>query len=114
MAILSMLWFRVCLCCVGWPSFGLPIVSAATCLQDGIPPDQRQNITIDGVSMPLGIAAGSWDSSTVVSDIYQILVSEVLGYHARTQEVSSSLYALLAVSGCSGFVYFVSNGAYYT
>lgn len=77
MAILWMLWFRVCLWCAWWSSFGLPLVWATTCLQDGIPEDQRQNITIDGVSMPLGLAMGNWDSAQLVTSVYQILASEV-------------------------------------
>ena len=74
-----MLWFRVCLW--WWLSFGLPVVlatgtAATTCLQDGIPEDQRQNLTIDGVSMPLGVATGGWDSVDLVTRVYQILASE--------------------------------------
>ena len=74
-----MLWFRVCLW--WWSSFGLPVVlatgtAATTCLQDGIPEDQRQNLTIDGVSMPLGVATGGWDSVDLVTRVYQILASE--------------------------------------
>lgn len=31
------------------------LAAGTTCLPNAIPEDQRQNITIDGVSMPLGI-----------------------------------------------------------
>ena len=72
-----MLWFRVCL---WWSSCGwLPLeilATATTCLQDGIPEDQRQNLTIDGVSMPLGVATSGWDSVDLVTRVYQILASE--------------------------------------
>ena len=75
--------------------------SARQCLPDAVREDERLNITVEGVSMPVGVAAGNWESAYLVADMFQILTQEVLGYHAH-QEVSTggSTAMALRLAGC--------------
>eukprot|EP00434_Breviolum_minutum_P026215 symbB.v1.2.023175.t1/scaffold2102.1/size90421/5 len=86
--------------CLGFFAL-LHVAVGITCLPDAIPESQRQNITIAGVQMPLGVTTGDWDSAIVARDLYGILVSEVLGYNVVLSKVRSSNAQLHAASGCS-------------
>ncbi|CAK9050882.1 40S ribosomal protein S6, partial [Durusdinium trenchii] len=73
---------------------------AQTCLPDAIPREQRQNISMNGVSMPIGITFGDWDSAKVMGEVYGILTSEVLGYHTQKQLRAGSSDNLHCLGGC--------------
>jgi len=90
------LMFKICF----WLQFFH--ASATTCLPDAIPQDQRQNITMQQVQMPLGITTGDWDSGILLAELYGILVSEVLGYNIVQNRDPSTTYQLHSISGCSG------------
>ena len=51
-------------------------VGATTCLPDGTPEADRKNVVVDGESMPLGIWVSAFDSSLIVSKIYEIIAQE--------------------------------------
>ena len=78
---------------------------ARQCLPDAVREDERLNITVEGVSMPVGLAVGNWESAYLVADMFQILTQEVLGYHAQ-QGISSggSTTMALQLAGCDGVV----------
>eukprot|EP00913_Durusdinium_trenchii_P023614 g22186.t1 len=44
--------------------------------EEAVPWSRRRNVTLDGVSMPLGIVIGNWGSAKLVSNVYRIIVSE--------------------------------------
>ena len=52
------------------------VVGVTTCLPDAIPEEDRQNVVVDGESMPLGIWTSAFDSSTIVSKIYEIIAQD--------------------------------------
>eukprot|EP00435_Cladocopium_sp_Y103_P061231 s102_g22.t2 len=70
------------------------------CLPDAIPEIERQNVVVDGISMPIGIWSSSWDSALIVSSIYQILVQEKLGYNSSISIGNISKIQLWKVAGC--------------
>ncbi|CAK9096175.1 unnamed protein product [Durusdinium trenchii] len=76
------------------------IADGRVCLPDAVPEDQRQNITMMGKSMPLGVAAGNWDSALAARDVYAILVEEILGYNAEIQPTPSTVSTLRLLAGC--------------
>jgi len=51
------------------------------CFSDAIPESQRRNITVGGQSMPIGSLPMSWDSAQFLQHLFEILVSEKLGYN---------------------------------
>ena len=75
--------------------------SSMTCLQDAIPVAERINITMDGVSMPLGIWQNAWDSSKIISQMYGIIASEVLGLHVEFATGPASELILGKLAGCA-------------
>ena len=75
------------------------------CLPDGIPADERKNITVwttaGAQSMPIGVWKLDWASASLVGAVYTILTSEVLGYNVATSGASvTSRPALYALAGC--------------
>lgn len=75
----------------------------ARCLPEpeAIPPESRQNITVDGQGMPLGIFTLDWASARVEAEIYRILVTEKLGFNAVQSGLGqSSVSAVYALAGC--------------
>jgi len=75
-------------------------VYGRVCLPDAIPEFERKNVSVDGVSMPIGIWSAGWDSIKIVSSIYQILVEEKLGYSVSLGMGSTSKVALWKLAGC--------------
>ncbi|CAE8711814.1 unnamed protein product [Polarella glacialis] len=80
---------------------GLAIsVEARTCLPDAIPENQRSNITVGGVSMPLGVWSPYWASGYVSTYVFSILAGDVLGYQIAEGGGSSSTQMVFALGGC--------------
>ncbi|CAE8652094.1 unnamed protein product [Polarella glacialis] len=80
---------------------GLAIsVKARTCLLDALPENQRSNITVGGVSMPLGVWSCHWASGYVSAYVFSILAGEVLGYQIAEGGGSSSKQMVFALGGC--------------
>ncbi|CAE7337327.1 RPS6 [Symbiodinium natans] len=75
-------------------------VESQTCFQDAIPDEDRFNISLDGLSMPLGIWQNAWDSSGIVSNIYGILASEKLGFKIYSETGPASELILGKLAGC--------------
>eukprot|EP00435_Cladocopium_sp_Y103_P020125 s928_g4.t3 len=61
---------------------------------------QRLNVTVDGLSVPIGIASANWNSVELVSKIFGILVSEVVGYHVVDGLEQGSAEMIYRLSGC--------------
>ena len=73
-----------------------------TCFDDAIPLGNRTNITLDGLSMPIGTWELKWDSSSLVTRIFEILASEKLGFHVENLGGhSSSTPVAYMLGGCS-------------
>ena len=73
----------------------------SSCLTDPIPENARNNITIDGQSLPLGLWVHDWDSAAVVTEVMKILVEETLGYHVVIGPAgTSSDKGIHALAGC--------------
>ncbi|CAE8615626.1 unnamed protein product [Polarella glacialis] len=80
---------------------GLAIsVKARTCLPDALPENQRSNINVSGVSMPLGVWSCQWASGYVSAYVFSILAGEVLGYQIAEGGGSSSTQMVFALGGC--------------
>ena len=56
-------------------------IADGACLPDAI--TERQNITVDGVRMPLGILVLDWASAEISAAIFHIIVSDQLGFNRR-------------------------------
>ena len=82
-------------------SLGVGTASSVSCLWDAIPAAERINITMDGVSMPLGIWQNAWDSSVIISQMYGIIASEVLGLHVEFATGPASELILGKLAGCA-------------
>ena len=80
---------------------GLVLSTATQCLPQAVPENQRLNISLEGVSMPVGVASGDWPSAALAAKMFQILVQEVLGYHSHQglNEGGSSA-AIQELAGC--------------
>ena len=73
-----------------------------TCFDDAIPLGNRTNITLDGLSMPIGTWELKWDSASLVTRIFEILASEKLGFHVENLGGhSSSTPVAYMLGGCS-------------
>eukprot|EP00434_Breviolum_minutum_P000845 symbB.v1.2.000743.t1/scaffold36.1/size400579/15 len=99
--------FYLCLACLMacWGILSLLFHQALAnelCFQEAISPSERKNVTLDGVSMPLGIAVGNWDSAILVNEIYSILVSEVLGFNIIKSLTRTSRAQVFVLAGCNG------------
>ncbi|CAE8642413.1 unnamed protein product [Polarella glacialis] len=80
---------------------GLAIsVKARTCLPEALPENQRLNITVGGVSMPLGVWSPDWASGYISAYVFSILAGEVLGYQIAEGGGSSSTQMVFALGGC--------------
>ena len=76
--------------------------SARTCFDDAIPFGNRTNITLDGLSMPIGTWELKWDSASLVTRIFEILASEQLGFHVENLGGhSASTPVAYMLGGCS-------------
>ena len=71
------------------------------CLPNAIPEEQRLNITMEGVSMPVGLSVGAWESAIATSDIFEILTREVLGYHTVRVSASGGWASIHHLAGCT-------------
>lgn len=77
-------------------------IGDTACLPNAVPTSARKNITVGGVSMPLGIMVQEWASGIILYEMYKILASEVLGYNAvKAGGGSSAMKALFHLSGCA-------------
>lgn len=72
-----------------------------TCFEDGIPLSKRANITIDDIAGPLSTWRLSWDSSLLLSHIFEILAAEKLGFVVDAETGPSSTDVLYMLAGCS-------------
>eukprot|EP00929_Paragymnodinium_shiwhaense_P063111 TRINITY_DN31548_c0_g2_i3.p1 TRINITY_DN31548_c0_g2~~TRINITY_DN31548_c0_g2_i3.p1 ORF type:complete len:1076 (+),score=49.28 TRINITY_DN31548_c0_g2_i3:174-3401(+) len=69
------------------------------CLDDAA--SRRENITVAGVSMPLGLWPGNWASSLLSSHVFLIVAQEVLGIETTMGEGSDyELLRMDALGGC--------------
>lgn len=78
--------------------------SSGQCLptNEAIAEEQRLNINVDGLDIPLGIVQFPWATSAVDTNIYAIIVEEVLGIHTTFRaSVDTSAHGLLQVAGCT-------------
>lgn len=85
----------------------LILTASSSCLTNVtkvVSPEARKNVTIDGVSMPLGIIMFAWETSEIVSHVFKILIEEVLGYRTQLTRVVSSNHAVFILAGCPGAV----------
>lgn len=81
--------------CLGRPN------AQPLCLPEAIRPAQWQNIIVDDVSMPVGIWTYDWDSAWLVTEIFRILATEVLGINTTsTGHDALTPSGWLALSGC--------------
>ena len=92
---LSLLWFS------SQVLQTLPVSGEQMCLDDAIPKQNRANITVDGVSMPLSLWKLSWDSGMLFASIFEILAAEKLGYNVDATVGPSSTDVLYMLAGCS-------------
>ncbi|CAE8679201.1 unnamed protein product [Polarella glacialis] len=80
---------------------GLAIsVKARTCMPDAVPENQRSNITVGGISMPLVVWYPQWASGQTSAYVFSILAGDVLGYHMsedRARSGSSSQEMILCI-----------------
>ena len=76
-------------------------LASTNCFEDAIPLERRANITIDGESMPLSTWRLSWDSSILLSLIFEILAAEKLGFLVDSTTGPSSTDVLYMLAGCS-------------
>ncbi|CAK9079698.1 unnamed protein product [Durusdinium trenchii] len=73
-----------------------------TCFKDAIQPADRVDITMDGVSMPIGVWDLYWDSGLIFARIFQILASEKLGYNVEILGGSSNSNSVVfRLAGCN-------------
>jgi len=81
----------------GWVASG-----HAACLPNPVPEADRVNVTMQGVSMPLGLVTVAWDSALVQREIFLIVAKEILGFNAESVGIWywSSAAAYLKVAGC--------------
>eukprot|EP00438_Fugacium_kawagutii_P023727 Skav228054 [mRNA] locus=scaffold1188:261531:273422:+ [translate_table: standard] len=86
---------------VGTLLFCVIEIANANCFEDAIPVVSRSNITVDGLSMPIGTWELQWDSASIVTRIFEILSSEKLGFHvANLGGHSSSTPVVYKLGGC--------------
>lgn len=107
---LQLMWINLCPCSEAMNpileilltalSLGVT-ANSVSCLPDAIPAAERINITMDGVSMPLGIWQNAWDSSVIISQMYGIIASEVLGLHVEFATGPASELILGKLAGCA-------------
>ncbi|CAJ1365908.1 unnamed protein product [Effrenium voratum] len=69
------------------------------CIDGAVLPDQRANITFDGISMPVGVVMGTWESSRIVAEIYSIIASEVLGFAVHQTVSAAGHLMFMALTG---------------
>ncbi|CAE8591418.1 unnamed protein product [Polarella glacialis] len=80
---------------------GLAIsIKARTCMPDAVPENQRSNITVGGLSMPLVVWYPQWASGHTSAYVFSILAGDVLGYHMSEDSGSSSQEMFFALGGC--------------
>lgn len=75
-----------------------PLRVVATCLSQTV--STRRNVTVDEISMPLGIWVNDWDSARIVAEVYAILAEEILGYNVYKDLGSQSSLQLQKLAGC--------------
>ncbi|CAE7335693.1 RPS6 [Symbiodinium natans] len=76
--------------------------AARQCLPNPVEERFRKNVTVDGISRPIGIWVNGWDSAEVVSELYGILVSELMGYNVELSEGSNGRTQVQRLAGCYG------------
>ncbi|CAK8995298.1 unnamed protein product [Durusdinium trenchii] len=85
---------------------GLKGFGSELCLEDGVPESQRKYIQDGaGIDIPIGIFESNWASSWLLNKLTEMLVQEVMGYHAKVDprmgaNGASCFYAL---PGCMDF-----------
>eukprot|EP00434_Breviolum_minutum_P012081 symbB.v1.2.010652.t1/scaffold698.1/size172485/1 len=75
--------------------------STRTCLPGAILEPDRMNITLDGISLPVGIWQSVPGASTVVSHLYAIVLSEKLGFNVHMDIGAASELIIGKLAGCS-------------
>ena len=81
--------------------FAFILADAELCLPEAIHEENRRNITVAGVSMPVGIVEQGWESAMQISRIYAIIAQEVLGYcttHTMWIPAGEAMYMMM---GCA-------------
>ncbi|CAE8712889.1 unnamed protein product [Polarella glacialis] len=77
-------------------------VKARTCMPDTVPENQRSNITVGGISMPLVVWYPRWASGQTSAYVFSILAGDVLGYNVSEDRArsGSSQEMIFALGGC--------------
>jgi len=58
-------------------SVWLFLLAEGACLSDAVPENERKNVIIDGVDMPLGMWFFTWGSAELVQHMIKIIAEEV-------------------------------------
>ena len=75
---------------------------STSCFDDAIPVADRINVTMDGLSMPIGLWDLYWDSALIYTRLFQILASEKLGYNVEVLGGSSNSNSVVhRLGGCN-------------
>jgi len=89
-------------CCLFALQVSKPHAIDGTCLEEAIPKGERRDILVDGLELPLGIWKFEWDSAELITAIFDVLVSEVLGFNTVLSGSSDACeFGIIAVSRCS-------------
>ncbi|CAK9114059.1 Zinc finger CCCH domain-containing protein 55 [Durusdinium trenchii] len=78
-----------------WPA----ATALPPCFPDAVPASQRKNITIAGQSMPVGSLRMGWDSAKFLQHLFEILVTEKMGYNIEDLGVANNAQTALFLLG---------------
>lgn len=84
-----------------WLLYLMNPAASRTCFPNAVAEHLRGNITFDGLSMPIGIWQNAWDTSGIVSQMYSIIVSEILGYNIAVGIGPASELIIGKLAGCA-------------
>lgn len=88
----------------------LRMSAGATCLSQAIPEELRKHVGTTE-KYPLGIWANDWAAGHLTSDVVQIIIQEILGFHAvRTGPGGGTVDGFFALVGCETPTSFSDRG----
>lgn len=77
------------------------VAAATSCLPGAVPLAERRNVSVEDLSVALNLVEGDWDSSSLATQIFSILVAEKLGYNVTITRLVTSRSLLYALAGCT-------------
>ncbi|CAK8993410.1 unnamed protein product [Durusdinium trenchii] len=86
--------------------YGLKGLGSELCLDDGVPESQRKYIQDEaGHDIPIGVFQSNWASSWLLNKLTEMLLQEVMGYHATldTRMGANGASCFYALPGCLDF-----------